>query len=150
MCRGEKLTRASKLSKERAEEFVLPIASPWEGSLRAERTLWGYTETPDPDCDFEGEYYDISRAYKALNVLPESEDESESEGSNQCFRVFHYDPEKVDENGGDVAIQDQTYKVNDRVYRVSTKRFLRTIRLLTASDRQLVHKVHSVSTSSRV
>ncbi|XPT03569.1 Mitochondrial import inner membrane translocase subunit tim8 [Ascochyta lentis] len=119
VCRGEKLTRASKLNADKGEEFVSPINSPWTGALAAERKIWGYTDMPHADCDFEGEYYDITRAYKALHVLPESENESEDEDPNDCFRVFHYDPEKADEQGHDIEAQDQTYSVNNKVYRAT-------------------------------
>ena len=112
MCRGEKLTLASKLDKDKAEAFTLPIDTRWEGTLKAERKLWGYTDSPIPDCDFEGDYYDIKRAYEALNILDENSD---------CFRVFHYDPEKVDEDGQDIEMKDQTYKVGDKVFRVSLR-----------------------------
>ncbi|KAJ4347557.1 Mitochondrial import inner membrane translocase subunit tim8 [Ascochyta clinopodiicola] len=119
VCRGDKLTRASKLNADKGEAFVSPINSPWTGALKAERKLWGYTDMPYADCDFEGEYYDVRRAYKALKVLPESEDESETEDSNDCFCIFHYDPQKTDDQGRDIEIQDQTYKVNDKVYRAT-------------------------------
>ncbi|KZM28677.1 uncharacterized protein EKO05_0009934 [Ascochyta rabiei] len=119
VCRGEKLTKASKLDADKGKEFVSPIDSPWSGALKAERKLWGYTDMPYADCDFEGEYYNVRRAYKALKVLPESENESEHEDSNDCFRIFHYDPEKTDDQGHDIELKDQTYKVNDKVYRAT-------------------------------
>lgn len=118
VCRGQKLTLASKADKDKAEEFVLPISTQWDGTLENELKLWGYTEDPYPDCDFDGEYYDISRAYEDLHVLPDDENEDEPD-PNECFRIHHYDPNKVDEDGHDIWAGDQTYKVNDKEYRVS-------------------------------
>ena len=112
ICRGEKLTRASKLTKDKAEAFALPINTNWDGDLGAERKTWGYFDSPDADCDFEGEYYDIKTAYEALNILDSN--------SNDCFRTFHYDPDlEVDENGKEIEVKDQTYQVNGKTYHVS-------------------------------
>lgn len=101
VCRGEKLTLASRLDKDKAEAFALPIDTRWSGNLQAERQLWGYHDSSDPDCDFEGSYYDITSALEELNV----ED-------GECFRTYHYDPEKEGE------IKDQTYKVDGKDYKV--------------------------------
>ncbi|KAF3045874.1 hypothetical protein E8E12_002891 [Didymella heteroderae] len=102
VCRGEKLSQASKLDKDKAEAIALPIGTPWSGNLQAERKKWGYFDSEDPDCNFEGFYYDISRALKALGI----ED-------GDCFRTQHYDPEKEGE------IKDQTYKVGTKDYRAT-------------------------------
>ena len=112
VCRGKKLTRASKLGKKKAEAFALPIDTKWDGNLEAERKTWGYFDSFDVDCDFEGDYYDIRTAYESLNLLDSQ--------SNDCFRTFHYDPElEVDENGNEVEVQDHTYQVDGKTYHVS-------------------------------
>ena len=111
-CRGEKLIRASKLDKAKAEAFALPIDTKWDGGLEAERKTWGYFDSPDADCDFEGDYYDIKTAYEALNLL--------NSDSSECFRTFHYDPElEYDENGNEIKVVDQTYQVDGKTYHVS-------------------------------
>jgi hypothetical protein len=102
VCRGGKLTQASKLDKDEAQAIALPIGTQWSGNLEAERKKWGYFDSEDPDCDFEGSYYDIARALEALGV----ED-------GDCFRTQHYDPENDDD------MKDQKYKVGDKAYRVS-------------------------------
>lgn len=106
VCRGEKLTQASKLEKNEAEAIALPIGTKWSGNLEAERRLWGYFDSPDPDCDFEGSYYDITKALEALGV----ED-------GECFRTEHFDAEDEGE------IKDQTYKIGDKEYHVQSPRF---------------------------
>lgn len=107
VCRGGKLTQASKLDKDQAEVIALPIGTQWSGNLEAERKKWGYHDSEDPDCDFEGSYYDITRALEALSV----ED-------GDCFRTQHYDPAFDDE------IKDQKYKVGGKHYRVSINTLL--------------------------
>lgn len=102
VCRGGKLTQASKLDKDQAEAIALPIGTQWSGNLETERKKWGYFDSEDPDCDFEGSYYDITRALEALGV-----------DDGDCFRTQHYDPEN------DEPIKDQKYKVGDKEYRVS-------------------------------
>ncbi|KAF1928401.1 uncharacterized protein M421DRAFT_92650 [Didymella exigua CBS 183.55] len=102
VCRGEKLTRASKLDKDKAEAFALPISTKWSGNLETERKLWGYFDSPDPDCDLEGSYYDITNALEALGVE-----------KSECFRTQHYDSE------GEISIKDQTYKVGEKEYRAT-------------------------------
>jgi hypothetical protein len=108
LCRGQKLTQVSKLDKDKAEAIALPIGTQWSGNLEAERKQWGYFDSEDPDCDFEGSYYDITRALEALGV----ED-------GDCFRTQHYDPEKETE------IKDQWYKVGEKNYRVRSSPLLR-------------------------
>ncbi|KAJ4311116.1 Mitochondrial import inner membrane translocase subunit tim8 [Neodidymelliopsis sp. IMI 364377] len=121
VCRGARLTLACKNDKIKAEQFVSPASTPWDGTLENEFKLWGYTEDPYADCDFEGEYYNINRALEALNVFHGEDQEQDDDGDspNHCFRIFHYDPEKVVKDGKDVAVADQTYKVDNKEYRVT-------------------------------
>lgn len=102
VCRGEKLTQASNLSKRKAEAIALPVETQWYGNLEAERKKWGYFDSEDPDCGFEGSYYDITRALEALGLT-----------DGDCFRTQYYDPES------DEDIKDQKYKVGEKVFRVS-------------------------------
>jgi hypothetical protein len=118
VCRGGKLDQASRLDKDKAEAIALPIGTQWSGNLEAERKKWGYFDSEDPECDFEGSYYGIARALEALGL----ED-------GDCFRTQHYDPEN------DAEIKDQKYKVGHKEYRVgftnySPRTILTTSRLL--------------------
>ena len=95
------------MDKGKAEVIALPIGTQWSGNLEAERKKWGYFDSEDPECDFEGSYYDITRALEALGL----ED-------GDCFRTQHYDPEN------DAEIKDQKYKVGDKEYRESLPKTL--------------------------
>lgn len=104
VCRGEKLTRACQLDQDKAAAFMVPINTNFRGSLKTERKLWGYNDEDEADCDIDGETYDINRAYGELNILAED---------TSCHLTLHYDHES------ELAEKDQTYKVGDKVYRVS-------------------------------
>ncbi|KAJ4993437.1 hypothetical protein SVAN01_00985 [Stagonosporopsis vannaccii] len=98
------------LDEYKAATFMLPVNTYFQGSLEAERKLWGYIDDAAPDCDIEGEYYNINRAYEELGIYDKD---------TQCFRVSHYDSHRVDENGNHIGVKDQTYKVGDKVFRAT-------------------------------
>ena len=113
VCRGGKLDQACKLDKYKAIEFLTPIDSPWDGTLEAELKLWGYKELPaDSHCSFD----DIAPALKALRIGLLSRAEG---GANYCYQVRHVNDEARNAQGKRIDDRDQTYKVNDREYRVS-------------------------------
>ena len=107
VCRGEKLSKASKFEKDKAVEFAKPIDSPWEGTMEAELETWGYKEV---DADLLCNFDDITNALKALKIGKLSFIEG---GANYCFQVRHVD------DGAHIEHVDQTYTVDNKVYRVS-------------------------------
>src|SRR5690242_8395823 len=128
VCRGEKLTRACELDDDEAEKFMLPIKTTFRGSLEEERKLWGYIESEAPDCDIEGDYYDITRAYDELGIYDDR---------TICYRVDHYQ----------FGVENPTYQVGDKVFRVSVWCITCSIFDSRTGFSLLVHMVHLPSTS---
>jgi hypothetical protein len=111
VCRGEKLTQASKLDREKAAQFATPIDSEWDGTLEAELKLWGY-ELYIGFCDFSN----IADQLRALNIDSRFKPKG---GQNECFSVRHSNIEATNEEGEEMPVMDQTYTVNGKTYRVS-------------------------------
>lgn len=112
VCRGKRLTQASKLDKAKAVQFASPIDSIWEGTMEAEIKLWGYKEiSADSHCYFG----DIESALKALKISMLTRSEG---GPNYCYQVRHIDNDAQNAQGEKIADKDQTYKVNGKDYRV--------------------------------
>lgn len=108
VCRGEKLTQASLRNKDTAIQFANPIDSEWDGTLEEELKLWGYT-------DFKGKslYCDVNNIAESLNSIGIDAKFKSKKGENQCFNIGHRRQSET------VVVTDQTYKVGDKVYRVS-------------------------------
>lgn len=91
--------------------------SPWDGNLKNELALWGYSEEEKPGrCDFE--YHEFTTPFEALNIDPSSVAEG---GGNTCYKFRHYNGPTVEKNS-DGKLPDkyiQKYKVDCKEYRVS-------------------------------
>jgi hypothetical protein len=119
-CRGERLLYVMKLTDQDEASKVLQwphVQSPWDGDLKNELALWGYSEEERPDrCDFE--YNEFTTPFEALNIDPSSVAEG---GGNTCYKFRHYNGPTV-EKTPDGKLPDkyiQKYKVDGKEYRVS-------------------------------
>jgi hypothetical protein len=123
LCKGIRLTQAMIVTEEKALEFVTPVRSQWTGDLVEEFKTWGYREMPgarDLRCDFGPETHDLERAFKAMGIDTRSSSEG---GPNVCYHIEHlYGPAVIKKPDGRwPKPEEQTYKVNRKEYRVSSR-----------------------------
>jgi hypothetical protein len=122
VCRGRNILKAMLLDEEDSSEMLKwPYTqSPWDGELVAELAEWGYSERKytDSECDFSNHYF-FGKALEELNIDPKPADLG---GPTQCFHLRHYNGPTVerDQDGDLPPIREQTYKVNQKTYRVSS------------------------------
>jgi len=101
-------------------------ASKWTGELRAEVPLWYWHEAEVDtswDGDFEAQGLRTAFEGHGLNSRPKfDEDGDRVDGSNQCFKITHYDEDRLPDPrpqfGGMMACKDQDYHVAGRKYLV--------------------------------
>ncbi|KAI4940565.1 hypothetical protein J4E86_010765 [Alternaria arbusti] len=99
-------------------------ASKWTGELRAEVPLWYWHEAEVDtswDGDFEAQGLRTAFEGHGLNSRPKfDEDGDRVDGSNQCFKITHYDEDRLPDPrpqfGGMMACKDQDYHVAGRKY----------------------------------
>lgn len=115
VCRGQKLTQACKFNKDKATQFGTPLDTQYDGTLEAELARWGYVErnaeANQNHCDlFE---MTLEGVLEGLGL----------EGQNECFWFQHNRGEEGPLPGesaeGWVPIEQQTYQVGSKTYRVS-------------------------------
>ena len=115
LCKGEKLNGAMRWSAPRANKFLDPLDSPWDGTLVQELATWGYTEMSDDAtndmCDFD-RLWDMKTVFQALGMDPRSTGRG---GPNQCFQVLHGVYDSV------TPILLQEYTVNGKQYEVNVE-----------------------------
>lgn len=114
VCRGEKLTQASKRNIDKAIQFADPVDSEWDGTLEAELKLWGY-------ADLKGKslYCDLSNIAEDLNKVGVDAKFKPRGGQNECFSVKHSLTNDRNDKGEKIPPKDQRYTVGDKTYRVS-------------------------------
>jgi hypothetical protein len=113
VCRGEKLTQASKRNKDKAVQFASPIDSEWDGTLEKELKLWGYRDKKEQPltCDLSIVAPDLAK----VGIDAKFKDKG---GQNECFAVYHLRVEQ-DKQGKSVPVANQRYTVGEKSYRVS-------------------------------
>ena len=122
LCKGVRLTQGMLVSEKKAAEFVTPVRSQWSGDLVQEFRTWGYRELTgarDSRCNFGPETHELQRAFAAMGIDPRPSSEG---GPNVCFHVEHvYGPAVIMKPDGRwPKPEQQTYKVAEKVYRVSS------------------------------
>src|SRR5690242_9281194 len=114
VCRGEKLHNACRANKDEAARFVTPIDSPFDSTLEQELARWGYRERNDAAAASCWLDLHLPHELAALNIDPRGSDEG---GPNECFMFLHYDL-SLKINGRSIPVEEQTYVVDGKTYRV--------------------------------
>jgi hypothetical protein len=68
-------------------------------------------------CDFKN-YWNVESVCSALGLNPSPKMIG---GDSTCYKLQHWDPNKKDEGGNSIPKSKQTYKVDDKEYRVRLK-----------------------------
>jgi hypothetical protein len=121
LCKGVRLTQGMIVDEGKAAEFVTPVRSRWSGDLAQEFMTWGYREVPsarDSRCDFGPDVHELQRAFATMGIDPRPASEG---GPNACYHVEHmYGPAVIrSPDGSWPKPEEQTYRVTEKVYRVS-------------------------------
>jgi hypothetical protein len=137
LCKGVRLTQGMIVDEKKAAEFVTPVRSQWGGDLVQEFRTWGYREVPgarDSRCDFGPDVHELQRAFATMGIDPRPASDG---GPNVCYHVEHmYGPAVIrNPDGGWPKPEEQTYRVAEKVYRVSSLPISRCPRMLTHTHR---------------
>ncbi|KAI4629998.1 uncharacterized protein J4E87_003185 [Alternaria ethzedia] len=126
LTKGRMLILATSLNLPEAIKLYLPMETPWDGTLKRELALWGYSEPDYPEvedsdenCVMGQENHGLQDMLKELHA---DDRDSRDGGDNICHTIQHQDgPTLEKDENGEVPEdpREQYYKVEGRRYRVT-------------------------------
>lgn len=104
--------------------------------------MWGWHDVAPREelCTFDNDgYWNLESTFRGLGLNPHP---ISAGGHNKCYWVEHYDANMKDEHDQVLPTEEQTYKVGEKMYHVSSAPWILDSKTLTRAKTGHRRKLH--------